>query len=128
VASDYHEPFEILDEQSRDLHRALISLKEEIEAADWYHQRVVACRDETLAKVLAHNRNEEIEHACMTLEWLRRNSPEWAERMGEYLFREGEITQESQASGGEAAKVGGGDLRSANASSLGIGSLKGKSP
>lgn len=122
MASDYHEPFGLMDEFSRDLHRALTSLKEEIEAADWYHQRIVASGDETLIAVLRHNKNEEIEHACMTLEWLRRNSPEWAERMDQYLYREGEITAEATEPAGDTVKP-----ETVPDASLGIGSLKGRS-
>ena len=71
--SQYHEPVEELDEKSRDIVRALISLKEEVEAVDWYNQRYVASKDPELKAILAHNRDEEIEHAVMTIEWLRRN-------------------------------------------------------
>lgn len=91
--SDYHESWEALPEQARDIHRAVSSLKEELEAVDWYHQRVVLCSDQQLRRVLAHNRDEEIEHAVMTLEWLRRNMPKWDENLRTYLFTEGEITE-----------------------------------
>lgn len=114
--SDYHEPWEALPEDARDIHRALTSLKEEIEAVDWYHQRVVLCGDETLKTVLAHNRDEEIEHACMTLEWLRRNMPVWDQELRASLFTEAEIGHEEPA-GGDGVPRGGGDL--------GIGKLKG---
>ncbi len=116
MASDYHEPFELLDEKSRDIHRALISLKEEIEAVDWYNQRVALCNDPALGLVLAHNRDEEIEHACMTLEWLRRNMPGWEEQLKKFLFSESSITHADE---GEQVSV-------ARVSSLGIGSLKGR--
>lgn len=88
----YHEPVDQLSEKDRNFIRALNSLKEEIEAIDWYHQRVAASRDEQLAKVMAHNRDEEIEHARMTLEWLRRNMPGWDKELKTYLFSEGDIT------------------------------------
>jgi len=71
--SAYLESYQDLPEKDRNIVRALHSLSEEIEAIDWYHQRVAVCRDEGLRAVLAHNRDEEIEHACMALEWLRRN-------------------------------------------------------
>ncbi len=84
--SDYHEPFNELSEDARNYTRALNSLKEEIEAVDWYNQRVDVTKDKELAKIMAHNRDEEIEHACMTLEWLRRNMPKWDDMMKTYLF------------------------------------------
>lgn len=116
--TDYHEPYEHLDDKARDTHRALASVIEEIEAVDWYSQRVALCKDPSLAKVLAHNRDEEIEHACMTLEWLRRNMPGWDEQMRTYLFSEpADITEVEEA----AEEVGSGKIPG----SLGIGSLKG---
>lgn len=75
-----------------DFHRALLSLKEEIEAVDWYHQRVVNTSDKELKTILAHNRDEEIEHACMTLEWLRKNMPAWGENLRTYLFKDTSVT------------------------------------
>lgn len=94
MASDqYHEPLESLSEKTKDLHRAIVSLIEELEAIDWYQQRADACGDAALAAILRHNKNEEVEHACMTLEWLRRNSEEFDEQLRTYLFHEGEITE-----------------------------------
>lgn len=90
--SEYHESIETLSNQTRDFSRALNSLKEEIEAINWYQQRYDVTQDEELKKVLAHNRDEEIEHACMALEWLRRNMPGWNEELRTYLFQEGSIT------------------------------------
>ncbi|MFW5688942.1 MAG: encapsulin-associated ferritin-like protein [Spirochaetota bacterium] len=90
--SDYHESPEALSEATRDLTRALHSLIEEIEAVDWYQQRVDITKDEQLKKILAHNRDEEIEHACMALEWLRRTMPGWDEELRTYLFTDGDIT------------------------------------
>jgi hypothetical protein len=90
--SQYHEPVDDLAAEDRNFVRALASLKEEIEAIDWYHQRVAATRDEQLKKIMAHNRDEEIEHACMTLEWLRRNMPGWHDELKTYLFTEGDIS------------------------------------
>ncbi len=89
--SDYHEPVEELSEEARNFSRALKSLKEEIEAVDWYHQRVVTSKDKDLAAIMAHNRDEEIEHACMSLEWLRRNMPVWDEELRNWLFKEGDL-------------------------------------
>jgi len=87
-----HEPAELLDEATVDRHRAITSLMEELEAVDWYDQRVTATNDPSLAAVLAHNRDEEKEHAAMTLEWLRRRDPALDAVLRTYLFTEGPIT------------------------------------
>ena len=68
----FHEAREDLSEETRDMHRAIQSLMEELEAVDWYNQRVDACTDEDLKAILIHNRDEEKEHAAMVLEWIRR--------------------------------------------------------
>ncbi|HMJ13999.1 MAG TPA: ferritin-like domain-containing protein [Polyangiaceae bacterium] len=115
--ADYHEPWEALSPQARDLHRALTSLKEEIEAVDWYNQRVELATDPELKQVLAHNRDEEIEHACMTLEWLRRKMGKWDENLRTYLFNDSPITEAE-----ERDKTAEGEKGTAR--SLGIGSLK----
>jgi uncharacterized protein len=105
--SQYHEPVEKLDEKALDISRALNSLKEEVEAVDWYNQRVVASKDPELKAIMAHNRDEEIEHACMTLEWLRRNMDAWDEELKTYLFKEGNITElEGEATEGTTNKKG----------------------
>ncbi len=90
--SDYHEPTNELTTSTRDYVRALHSLREEIEAVDWYQQRVDATSDQQLKKILEHNRDEEMEHACMALEWLRRNMAGWDKHMKTYLFTDKEIT------------------------------------
>ncbi len=122
--SEYHEPESELSAQVRDQSRALKSLKEEVEAIDWYNQRVNAASDQEIASIMGHNRDEEIEHACMALEWLRRNMPGWDEELRTYLFTTGDLTQmeegETAEEGGESA--GNGDT--AGGSDLGIGSLK----
>ncbi len=87
----YHEPVEELSDETRDMHRAIISLMEELEAMDWYNQRVDACKDDELRAILAHNRDEEKEHAAMTLEWIRRKDPTFGKELKEYLFSDGEI-------------------------------------
>ncbi|MCO6511360.1 MAG: hypothetical protein J5I65_11275 [Aridibacter famidurans] len=87
----YHEPVEELSDETREMHRAVVSLMEELEAVDWYSQRMDACKDEALKKILRHNRDEEIEHAAMTLEWIRRNNKVFDEQLREYLFTDGEI-------------------------------------
>lgn len=90
--SDYHEPNEQLSEKAKSLTRALNSLKEEIEAVDWYNQRVDVEKDDSLREILKHNMIEEIEHACMTLEWLRRNMDGWDDHLKAFIFKEGEIS------------------------------------
>ena len=123
-SESYHEPIELLSESTRNLHRALVSLREELEAVDWYQQRAEACSDAELRAILTHNKNEEIEHATMMLEWLRRNHPVFAAHFETYLDTTGPITAIEAA-----AVAGGGDAGSAAAPgspSLGIGSLKGK--
>lgn len=87
----YHEPVSELSDETRDMHRAIISLMEELEAVDWYNQRVDACKDESLKEILAHNRDEEKEHAAMVLEWIRRRDPTFDGYLREFLFKDGEI-------------------------------------
>ncbi|MHB8254580.1 MAG: encapsulin-associated ferritin-like protein [Acidiferrobacter sp.] len=86
-----HENAADLTEATRDMHRALISLMEELEAIDWYQQRVDACSDLELRAVLAHNRDEEKEHAAMTLEWIRRHDSVFDHELRDYLFQGGSI-------------------------------------
>ena len=115
-----HEAREDLAPETLDRHRSLVSLMEELEAMDWYAQRIEAARDPELAAVLAHNRDEETEHAAMSLEWLRRRDPALDAHLRQYLFTQGSILAiEKEAEGGdEAAPSGDG--------SLGIGSLRGE--
>lgn len=87
----YHEPVEELSDRTRDMHRAITSLMEELEAVDWYQQRVDACKDPELKKILQHNADEEKEHAAMVLEWIRRQDPVLDKELKDYLFTEGEI-------------------------------------
>jgi len=87
----YHEPIEELTDETRDMHRAITSLMEELEAVDWYNQRVDACKDAELKKILAHNRDEEKEHAAMVLEWIRRRDPTFNKELKDYLFTDGSI-------------------------------------
>ena len=87
----YHEPVEELSDETRDMHRAIESLMEELEAVDWYNQRMDACKDAQLRAILKHNRDEEKEHAAMVLEWIRRRDPEMDKELKDYLFTEGEI-------------------------------------
>lgn len=90
----YHEPTEELPDDVRDMHRAIVSLMEELEAADWYNQRIAACKDKELAGILAHNRDEEKEHAAMTLEWIRRKDPVFDKELREYLFTDKPLTHD----------------------------------
>jgi ferritin-like protein len=93
-----------------DRHRAIVSLMEELEAVDWYDQRVAATSDPTLAEVLRHNRDEEKEHAAMTLEWLRRHDPVLDRVLRTYLFTSGSILEterEAEAEGADEAPTGG---------------------
>jgi hypothetical protein len=84
----YHEPIDELSDKTRDMHRAIVSLMEELEAVDWYNQRVDACKDVELKAILEHNRDEEKEHAAMVLEWIRRNDPTMDGELKDYLFTE----------------------------------------
>jgi uncharacterized protein len=113
-----HEPEERLSPETIDRHRAITSVQEELEAIDWYDQRVNATDDPELAAVLAHNRDEEKEHTAMTLEWLRRHDPVLDRHLRTYLFTNAPITEvESEAAAeGTAGPVDG---------SLGIGGLRG---
>jgi ferritin-like protein len=114
-----HESAEDIRPETIDRHRGLVSLMEELEAMDWYQQRIDAADDPELAAVLAHNRDEESEHAAMSLEWLRRKDPVLDEHLRQYLFTQGSILAiEEEAEGGE----GGGS----SDGSLGIGSLRGE--
>jgi len=82
----YHEPVEELSHKTRDMHRAIVSLMEELEAVDWYNQRADACKDAELKAILEHNRDEEKEHAAMVLEWIRRKDPAFSKELKEFLF------------------------------------------
>ena len=93
MANDYREPASEMTKKQREIVRAINSLKEEIEAVDWYYQRVAVTDDKELKEIMWHNAEEEIEHAMMTLEWLRRNQEGWDEQMRTYLFCEGNIME-----------------------------------
>ena len=118
-----HEPEDRLSPATIDRHRAYVSVQEELDAADWYDQRVEATTDRDLAAILAHNRDEEKEHASMVLEWLRRHDPMFAQHLRTYLFTTEPITEiESDVEGGASGAVA---LGSDDTGSLGIGSLRG---
>jgi len=100
----YTEPYDALDEKTRDISRAITSLREELEAIDWYNQRVNTTTDQELKGIMAHNRDEEIEHAVMEFEWLRRNLEGFDSDMKTYLFTEGSLLEvEEQATGAEGS-------------------------
>jgi uncharacterized protein len=124
-SAELHEPADKLGPETIDRHRAIVSLMEELEAIDWYDQRVAASDDDDLRAVLAHNRDEEKEHAAMTLEWLRRHDPALDEMLRQYLFTSAPITEiETEAEDGGSAEAGAASRTPS--SSLNIGSLAGK--
>ena len=90
-SENLHIPRENLSPQARLLHYAIVSLQEELDAVDWYRQRADDTEDEALREVLLHNMREEIEHASMLIEWLRRNNPGFAKQLKTYLFTEADI-------------------------------------
>jgi ferritin-like protein len=92
----YHEPIEEMSDETRDMHRAIVSLMEELEAVDWYNQRADACKDQELKAILGHNRDEEKEHAAMVLEWIRRRDPALSKELKDYLFTTKPIADHEQ--------------------------------
>lgn len=112
--TDYHEQQENMDEKTLNTARILNSLKEEIEAVNWYNQRANVTKDSGVKAILEHNRDEEIEHAAMALEWLRRNSPAWNQELKTYLFTEDPITNIEEDEDEQIEK----------SDNLGIGNLK----
>jgi ferritin-like protein len=96
-SATFHESEQHLSPATRDLHRALASLMEELEAIDWYQQRIDAAGDEGLKGILRHNRDEEVEHAAMVLEWIRRRDPEFDARLRQYLYTDGDIVDRERA-------------------------------
>jgi ferritin-like protein len=136
ASASLHEDEGKLNPKTIDQHRAFVSLQEELEAADWYNQRVEAATDPELAAILAHNRDEEKEHAAMVLEWLRRGDPKLDEHLRTYLFTTGNILEIEEALDAEGAGVAEGAVEKAKGegaaggsaptdNSLGIGSLRG---
>lgn len=123
----YHEPVDRLSERTMDHHRAIISLMEELEAVDWYDQRVDATDDDELKAILVHNRDEEKEHAAMTLEWLRRRDPKLDEELRTYLFTDGPVVEvEAEAMGRNLGGPTDVPPSPTPDGSLGIGSLRGE--
>jgi ferritin-like protein len=118
----FHESADELSDLTKNMHRAIRSLMEELEAVDWYNQRANATQDESLRAVLEHNRDEEKEHAAMAIEWLRRRDSVLDEHLRTYLFTSGSIVgMEHEAESGDDGGGSGTD----SSGSLGIGSLKG---
>jgi ferritin-like protein len=113
-----HEPVETLSPETQDLHRAIVSLMEELEAVDWYQQRMDATRDTELREILRHNRDEEQEHAAMVLEWIRRRAPSFDAKLRTYLFTNGSIVKREDA-------LDSGASGPAKAPAVTVGSLRG---
>jgi ferritin-like protein len=117
-----HESPDLLDGATIDRHRALESLVEELEAIDWYDQRFHATQDPELASILAHNRDDEKEHAAMALEWIRRHDVALDEQLRLYLFTSGPIvSEEDNADVADEATA-----PAVPSGGLGIGSLRGR--
>ena len=118
-SATFHEASEDLRPETKDRHRAVVSLQEELEAIDWYNQRMDAAGDDDLRAILRYNRDDEKEHAAMLLEWVRRSDPVWDEELRRYLFTEGPITglAPDEDADGDAPP---------GAGSLGVGSLSDK--
>ena len=114
---EYHEPPEELTPETRDIHRAITSLVEELEAVDWYHMRAEITLDDNLRGVLIHNRDEELEHAAMLIEWLRRVMPVFSDQLAMYLNTSAPIADIEETAKGEDAH----GLSGAAVPSLGIG-------
>ena len=93
TSAEWHEKYDQMTDDSRNFSRAVKSIQEELEAVDWYNQRAEATTDKQLKKILEHNRDEEIEHAMMALEWLRRTNAVFDKHMRTYLFTEGDILE-----------------------------------
>src|SRR5439155_22420888 len=107
ASTTLHERAEQLKTETINFHRAMVSLMEELEAIDWYRQRSEACTDSQLRAILEHNMNEEIEHASMALEWIRRNVPKFDEALRTYLFTTANITEIEAAVEAGGEKSGG---------------------
>lgn len=122
----YHESQ--ITEKTRDMHRAITSLREELEAVDWYQQRIDATQDEDLKKILIHNRDEEKEHAAMVLEWLRRNDEGFAKELKDWLFTSRPFTTEDAPAGGHGGEPapGGAPPAPSKTAKLTVASLRGE--
>ena len=123
-STTFHESEERLKPSTRDMHRAIVSLMEELEAVDWYQQRMDATENDELRGILRHNRDEEQEHAAMVLEWIRRRDATFDAKLREYLFTEGSIVGREEAVTGEPATNGTNGARTTRGP-LTLGSLRG---
>lgn len=128
ASTSFHEPVELLSAQTMETRRGVVTLLEELEAIDWYAQRIDATQDPQLKAILAHNRDEEKEHAMMALEWLRRRDPALDAQMRTYLFTEADIADaeaDTDAAAVDAAPSSAAMALTATGD-LGIGSLRGE--
>jgi len=112
----YSEPYEKMDSKTLDISKAITSLREELEAIDWYNQRVATATNEELKRILVHNRDEEKEHAAMLIEWIRRNMDVWDKELKDYLFTSSPLGEHADEQGGNASFA-------VSVSDLGIGKL-----
>lgn len=126
ASEGFHEPIDRLTARTMDHHRAIVSLMEELEAIDWYDQRVDATDDPELGEILAHNRDEEKEHAAMLLEWLRRRDETLDRHLRTYLFTEGNLIgiEHAAESGGDGEAAAPNAPDAPTDGSIGIGSLR----
>ncbi len=124
TSSEWHENYEKMSEETLNFSRALKSLQEELEAVDWYNQRVEATKDDQLRRILAHNRDEEKEHAAMMLEWLRRHDAKLDEHLRTYLFTNKRLLEIEEEAESQDESESGSDTSSSGDGSLGIGSLR----
>jgi hypothetical protein len=124
-SENLHAPRERLSQQTLNLHFAIVSLMEELDAIDWYRQRADDAEDETLKELLLHNMREEMEHASMLLEWIRRHDNDFERLFRTYLFTEGSILQQERAAtAGGPTEAESGTARSGVECGFTIGSLR----
>lgn len=130
ASQGYHEAEEKLSADAKNMHRALVSLQEELEAVDWYRQRAEVSESADLKAVLLHNMEEEMEHACMLLEWLRRHDTLFEQKLRTYLFQSKPITEIEAAkelSGKQATIAGAEGTRQQHRLGFTVGTMKGES-
>ena len=126
ASTELHESPESLSTETINFHRAIVSLQEELEAVDWYRQRAQACDDPELRDILLHNMREEMEHAAMVLEWMRRHDADLDQRLRTYLFTTGRVTEIEEE---EEEQDGPGDAQNEapSAPRMTVGTMKGES-